>query len=306
MPPLLDDEAIARWREQRAWAERDATSPLQPIGRNDLVDDDFFAELRARATSVGRATGLRAGTAIHLANGLLLTAHDVIPDVAAAAAARVVFGSHGGLARRLDASRFFVTSDAEDLSYTLVALAAPFDDVPCVKVAPQYNATLALGEALNLIAHTDDGVMAFGLRDFTVAKVTDRAVYHTLDRPTLGPGTAVFDRQWRLLAMHRSAAHEDRAPLAEALRLDAILDDLTLSPTTPEARALLTLQAFSRFDELHPALDDVEPASPRRSARPDPRPPTRAHRAPETPRARPLTAALQVTVSLGRPFRTTR
>jgi hypothetical protein len=307
MSPPLDDEAIARWREQREWAERDATSPLQPIGRDDMVNVEFFARLRERARGVARITGTRVGTGVHLADGILLTAHAVIPDVAAATAARVVFGSDGGRPHRLAPERFFVTTDADDLSYTLVALAAPFDDVPVVKVAPQYNATLPLGEPLNLIAHIDSGAMRFGLRDFMVAKVTERAVFHTLDRHTLHPGAAVFDWQWRLLAIHRTASPPQRGErLAEALRLDAILDDLTLPPTTPEARALRTLAAFSRFDELHPSLDDVEPASRRRAPRIDVRGPPHIALAPETPHAVSITVPLQVTVSLRSPLRTTR
>src|SRR6185369_15365642 len=131
------------------------------LGRNDLVNIDFFKTMTVRAQAVCLmqvAASGELGTGSLITSRLLITNNHVIGSVEEARTTQVRFGfdhpNDPGKAFDLDPDTFFVTSSKDDLDYTIVAVKGDEAELKAygsLPLAPQVVPLLAVGEPMSII-----------------------------------------------------------------------------------------------------------------------------------------------------------
>lgn len=356
-PEATDKHARAAWINARLAVERpddDGFEVLHPgsgttvvspdsleriLGRNDLVKIDFFVALTERSKAVcliALADG-GAGTGSLITSRLLITNNHVIgsPEEARTAKARFNFDhdDDAGKTFYLDPDSFFVTSPANALDYTIVALKAA--DEPALQaqgslpLAPQVLPVLALGEPLNIIQHPEGQAKQYAVRENETTALLPNFVQYRTDTNPGSSGSPVFDSQWRMVALHHSGVPRTDANgntlcrdgrvwepgmgdqvidwiANEGVRIDAILKDLH-GRTLPEPQKALmaSLPAVQETSEIHPRIasraadSEEEPKKVPLSYVPPPRtPPARRPPPVRQPPAPAAEGTLSVTIPL--------
>ena len=170
-----------------------------------------------------RRSDNEVGTGFLFREGLLLTAHHVLPDAQIASTTTAQFDS---VAVELDPRAGFSTN--ADLDYTVVAVAA--SGLGVAPLAP--NAVFKQGDDVFLIHHPDGGSKRISYAENDIAYVDATVIRYRADTDDGSSGAPVCDRRWRVIAMHHEGgrfpdpARGGSQLLNEGVRASAIANDL--------------------------------------------------------------------------------
>ncbi|GAA3396774.1 trypsin-like serine peptidase [Cryptosporangium minutisporangium] len=212
---------------------------------SDLLPALWLAAGLRRADAVALVrTPSGPGTGFLVSPELLLTNHHVLPDpdVAHASSARFRYeeDSDGNITRAkafdFRPDRYFVTSPAHELDYTVVAVESPTDGTPVgaeYGVIPLIAATgkIMIGQPVNIIQHPRGSPREIAIRNNVLLTVdgTTRITYLTDTEPG-SSGSPVFNDHWECVALHHSSVP---ARDSEGREIDVTGDPVT--PDTPDA-----------------------------------------------------------------------
>jgi V8-like Glu-specific endopeptidase len=202
----IDIRTNVRWQGPDASGLRE----LLTASESTLVDVSFLeiGTLQARAVArVVLPTG-GAGSGFLIRGGLFITNHHVLHDAAEAGLAKVEFnfqktpaGSDATVDRYCFApDTFFKTSESDD--WTAVAV----DGNPAEKWGSLALADveIAVGQRVNIIQHPGGGPKQISFFHNTIAFVGGDRVQYLTDTLPGSSGSPVFDKQWRVVAVHHS------------------------------------------------------------------------------------------------------
>lgn len=259
------------------------------IGTLDWLDISYFTEGSTIEKAVGYIAVLTdqtdtTGTGFMVSPGLLMTNNHVIPDEASARNATVTFNKENdelGKPRattkfRLNPDAFFLTSNEDDLDYTIVAIGnREFGEWNASELgffilsdAPDKH---VIGMSVNIIQHPLDLPKKVSFRNNSLTYRTDNALLYEADTETCSSGSPVCNDFWDLVAIHHWGepykAKKDNPDsdlpnyVNEGIRISAIYEDLSkrlesLSGTKKE----LLLQVLSYAKTL-PAVTPKVPTS---------------------------------------------
>ncbi|MBB4080941.1 V8-like Glu-specific endopeptidase [Lewinella aquimaris] len=189
-----------------------------------------------------------SGTGFLLKGGLLMTNHHVIPDRDTAANTRVVFNYktdiHNNVLQqtyyRLDPSAVFITSQKNELDYTLVKVADtndnPLSDWGHVQLETFFDPQV--DEKVTVIQHPLGKYMKMALPD-NIISIWGKYLFYTTDTQEGSSGSPVFNKHWKVVALHHAGRNEQSfegglqindtgtiAPSNRGIRIKYILEDL--------------------------------------------------------------------------------
>ncbi|QHM71544.1 DNA/RNA non-specific endonuclease [Mixta intestinalis] len=249
-------QAIARGQSEQAepdlrraqrYAFQRLTEQTAIIGPDvDFLPTVFFQQGMRQARAVGllREDDVPKGTAFLIGAGLLLTCFHVLPERQRAASYSVEFGywlNERGEAPAttryaLDADSFWLTSPAERLDCTLVALGeklagnADLTQLGAIMLSDRTDKH-RLGMAVNIIQHPGGAAQQVALRDnFLLARGAANSeaanvLHYTADTDEGSSGAPVFNDSWQLVALHHGAAQDESGtPVNEGIRVSALVD----------------------------------------------------------------------------------
>src|SRR5262249_10942189 len=147
------------------------------------------------------------GSGFLIASDLVLTNHHVLPTIEAARGATIEVGcqdtiagvSIAGTPYATRADELYASDEADDWAVVRIAAvpnAIPISLAPCA--APQVN------DRVFIIQHPGGGPKQVALGANTVTFVDERRVQYLTDTRPGSSGSPVFDRCWRLVAIHHS------------------------------------------------------------------------------------------------------
>lgn len=160
---------------------------------------------RRDLTGVFRAV---TGTGFLISPDELLTCFHVLPDVATAATATILFNyeadEHGAQLEaeevRLDPGRGFQTSGSKVYDWTIVRTDGRVGDTYGYL---NLTAVDAAGlDFVNIVGHPNGQLKQISLYDNLVERVDAARVLYTTETADGSSGSPVFDSQWRVVAMH--------------------------------------------------------------------------------------------------------
>jgi V8-like Glu-specific endopeptidase len=187
-----------------------AMQPERIIGINSLLPVSFLAGGLRCSRSVGRLVHSdgSSGSGFLIGDNVVVTNHHVIESAAAARDTTLEMnyqhdelGSDEPVDRyALDPDSGFATSKDDD--WTLVrARGTPCDrwgrlaiDVP----------SIAVGDRVNIIQHPGGGPKQLAIHGNAVTFASDSRLQYLTDTMPGSSGSPVFDRQWRVVAVHHS------------------------------------------------------------------------------------------------------
>ncbi len=192
------------------------------MGRNDLIDVMFLQRGAQAARPVGRISirsphGSGYGTGFLVSPRLLLTNHHVLGDAGEAATSYVEFDYQSGLdglplspkAFTFDPNAFFLSSPADELDFTLVAVAptgthgeqlGAFGFLELI----EQDGKVVLGELVDVIQHPNGEPKQLALRENQIVDRLERFLHYKTDTAPGSSGSPVFNDQWELVALHHS------------------------------------------------------------------------------------------------------
>lgn len=207
------------------------------IGRNDLLRFNYLSRGSRAGAAVCRiyvadvfGGGGSWGTGFLITPDLLITNHHVIPDEASAARSFAEFGYEAGETGELmSGKRFkllpgkgFVTSPKEALDMTIVAIAPVADDGQVsisnygfLRLSPSVDKVAEL-EFVSIIQHPNGDEKYIAIRENKVIKIgdtdpaRDTRIWYQSDTAPGASGSAVYNDQWQVVALHHSAVVESR------------------------------------------------------------------------------------------------
>jgi S1-C subfamily serine protease len=164
--------------------------------------------LRARSVAKVRRADRSSGTGFLVRDDVLITNNHVLPDAATAATSRVVFNYQqavDGLAAEadehaLDPAAFFRTSVEDDWTAVRVA-GAPGATWGTLELGA---ATPRNGDRVNIIQHPLGQQKQISIYANVVAYVGGGRVQYLTDTEPGSSGSPVFDRDWKVIALHHS------------------------------------------------------------------------------------------------------
>lgn len=194
------------------WKGAPTSDTLEKIigAQSTLVPISFLEIGLQRARSVVRVVLANGalGSGFLISDNLLVTNHHVIHDAQEARTATVEFNyqqdMHGrALAptvMRFDPDAAFVTSVEDDWSAVRVAgdANATWGAIPLEPVA------VAVDDRVNIIQHPGGGTKQLSFFHNVVTYADSKRVQYLTDTLPGSSGSPVFDRQWRLVAVHHS------------------------------------------------------------------------------------------------------
>lgn len=177
---------------------------------NTLVDVSFLevGARRARAVARVRLASGSIGSGFLINGRLLITTHHVIPDAGEARLAEIDFNyqkTPDGFDAPVDCyhltpDTFFKTSKDDD--WTVVAVSGnPEAKWGSLELA---DIDIAVGERVNIIQHPAGGPKQISFFHNTVTFVGNDRVQYLTDTLPGSSGAPVFDKHWRVVALHHS------------------------------------------------------------------------------------------------------
>lgn len=271
---------------------RDAPSPAaaEKIWGNtvDFVNVSFLEKGARVSRAIGRVAfrnGQPQGSGFLIGNGLFLTNHHVIPNAEFAKTLALEFdfelditGNAKPVTRFAINTNVFVTdSDAQNgLDFTIVAVGNRLDGQHPIErfgwtgLSDSTDKHM-LGEFANIVQHPNGRYKEVVLRENRLVGRFDTALHYIADTEPGSSGSAVFNSEWRVIALHhwgspwRQVFGDGGTPLDtdvnEGIRISAIVKHL---------RSRLTqMNPFAR-DRIAKALDlGGAPESPGDNFQPD-------------------------------------
>jgi endonuclease G len=226
--------------------QAEGTTYEAQIGKNDSDHFNFLARGQRAGMAVCRLISNRMpiGTGFLVAPGVLITNNHVIPskDEVSTFVAEFCYELDADdnpvqpIRFRLDDS-LFVTSDKEDLDFTIVAVGAPetagADIEACgwLPMDPRKNKILE-GEPTVVIQHPNGDEKRLCLFDSVLVGRFDDYIQYTTDTDFGSSGSPAFNRHWQLIALHHASAptgeHHQGAPVIvnQGIRVSSILEAL--------------------------------------------------------------------------------
>ena len=191
-------------------APSDASTLEKIIGEESQLLPIAFLKVgaqRARAVCRIRRSDNVVGTGFLINDDLLVTNHHVLPDAETASAAIAEFnyeGSYDGLEvekdpRELDPHTFW-TSVGDDLAVVRVN-GAPGKVYGAITVG---DATVAVGARIAIIQHAGGQAKQVAMGHNAVVFSSTKCVQYLTDTLGGSSGSPVFDREWRLVAVHHA------------------------------------------------------------------------------------------------------
>jgi hypothetical protein len=179
-----------------------AESALVPVSFLQLGLDRARAVARVRLASGGMGSGFL------VQGNVLITNHHVLPDVATARSAVVELNAQiapGGLPAPVDAvetapDELFATSAADD--WTAVRLRG--DPVARWGSIELEEREVREGDRVNIIQHPEGGPKQLSFFHNVVVHVGEGRVQYLTDTQPGSSGSPVFDRSWKVVALHHS------------------------------------------------------------------------------------------------------
>lgn len=197
----------------------------------DFLPARFLTDGARRAAAVCRiVTPLNtAGTGFLVARrDLVMTNNHVLPDANVARGSRCEFNFEQGgepFAVALEPDRLFITD--EELDFTIVGCTA--DGIGEVEPVPLLRdpATVTLNDRVNIIQHPAGRPKEIAIHDNRVVELFEEVVRYRTDTEPGSSGSAVFNNQWDLVALHHSGvAAPDGTAKNEGIRIAKIVAHL--------------------------------------------------------------------------------
>ncbi|WP_149551238.1 endonuclease [Streptomyces marokkonensis] len=237
------------------------------IGRNNLTPVAFLEQGAQVSRSVGRITisGPEGGhgTGFMVSPSLLLTNNHVLRGTEEASRSKVAFAFQDGVDGSplvpavfpLEPSRFFVTDRA--LDYTLVAVAprgVQGEDLSSFGrlVLSEAEGKVVLGEFVNIIQHPRGEPKQIALRENQIVDVLERFLHYESDTREGSSGSAVFNDQWEVVALHHSAV-----PKTDAAGRPLSIDGTVWQPGMGEQQLAWRANEGVRISRVLRALHEV-------------------------------------------------
>ncbi|MDT0610443.1 endonuclease [Streptomyces lancefieldiae] len=237
------------------------------IGRNNLTPVAFLEEGVQVSRSVGRITingpGGGHGTGFMVSPSLLLTNNHVLRGMEEASRSEVAFAFQDGIdgsplvpaVFQLEPLRFFVTDRA--LDYSLVAVAPRGVQGEALSsfgrlVLSEAEGKVVVGEFVNIIQHPRGEPKQIALRENQVVDVLERFLHYESDTREGSSGSAVFNDQWEVVALHHSAV-----PKIDAEGRPLSIDGTVWRPETGEQRLAWRANEGVRISRVLRALHEA-------------------------------------------------
>ena len=201
----------------------DKLSMERIIGKNQLMDVNYFSKGLKVAKTVGRIVQIRGehiqpiGTGFLVAPNLLMTNNHVLESKYDAEAFMVEFeyekNNKGDVGEttffQFNPSVFFITN--EKLDYTVVAVESVAQNNPEKKLKNYgYNKLasskklIIKGERVSIIQHPEGLPKMIAFRENKVIEIKDSFLHYTTDTQKGSSGSLVLNDQWEVVALHRA------------------------------------------------------------------------------------------------------
>lgn len=249
------------------------------MGNSDLLGINFLSHGSAAARSVCRVRIRNEqkrlvgyGTGFMISPELLITNNHVLRSLDQAMNSQAEFNFQEDDENRpmqplvfdLDPNRFFVTN--RSLDYSIVAVrdnssTTPLSNFGSLRLIEEQG-KIILGESASIIQHPNGGTKQLALRENKIVDRLDDFLHYMTDTAPGSSGSAVFNDQWEVIALHHSGVpkrDDDGHILAldgtvwteamgdakiawkanEGVRVSRILADLKEQKLTPEQSKIL-------------------------------------------------------------------
>lgn len=196
----------------------------------DFLPAMYLSDGAKRAAAVCRIkTHESLGTGFLVASeNFIMTNNHVLPDISTAETSIAEFGyeKEGELIRvTLQPRRLFITD--KDLDYTIVACdGASLGDIEAIALL-RNPMTIARGDRVNIIQHPRGRRKEIAIHDNEVLYVMDKVIHYRTDTEPGSSGSAVFNNDWDLVALHHAGwSDAGAAATNEGIRMAAIVAHL--------------------------------------------------------------------------------
>lgn len=237
-PPLLEGRPPADWQGPPSGPQLEKL--MQPV--SSLVPITYLEVGLARARSVARIllADDQSGTGFLTPGDLLITNHHVLPDAETARTAVAMFNFQAALSglplepdrRTLVPDEYFRTSEEADWSAVKVA-GAPQESWGALELGA---ATVKTGDRVNIIQHPYGQLKQISWFSNVVVYVGGGVVQYLTDTEPGSSGSPVFDRDWKVVALHHSGGWltepDARDTTKEFYRNEGILIDRVIAGLT--------------------------------------------------------------------------
>lgn len=226
-----DDESARRETEKLILEKVNGGSNLLPV--------DFLTKGVERAKAVCRImTPGGPATGFLIEHGILMTNHHVIADARSAELSFAEFGYEEqkvAVKVKLKPAELFITSPENELDFTIVACETEgLGGIVPVSLL-RNPMTIIRGEFVNIIQHPRGRKKELALQENTVTYVYDKAIYYSTDTEEGSSGSAVFNNDWQLVALHKGSKEEEAVNVG--VRISAIVAKLVAMAQAGDAGA---------------------------------------------------------------------